>query len=118
MFEQNDSNSRGMGRSHVIGKCNLAVFVADDWEVQLDASDLIDIIDPTSMRFDRVGGQTDQLDAPLVEFWLVFCKRCKLGGADGSVIFWMRKQDDPVVTDKFVKVDHTVGGLGFEIWGD
>lgn len=41
---------------HVIGKRNLTVFVADDREAQLDAGDLIDVVDPTSVRLDGVGG--------------------------------------------------------------
>jgi len=40
---------RGGDSLHVIGKCDLAVFVANDWEAQLDASNLIDVVDPSSV---------------------------------------------------------------------
>lgn len=48
-------SKEGRSKSHVIGKRNLAVFIADDREAQRDASDLIDIVDPSSVGFDAVG---------------------------------------------------------------
>ena len=43
---------------------------------------LVDILDPAAMRFDGVGGETDQLDATLGELRLELCECAELGGAD------------------------------------
>jgi hypothetical protein len=41
--------SRSRAHSHVVGKGDLAVLVPDDWERQLAARDLINILDPSSV---------------------------------------------------------------------
>ena len=55
---------------HVIGISNLTVLVANDGKSQLAARDFIDILDPSSVRLDGVGRQTDQLDSALGELGL------------------------------------------------
>lgn len=103
---------------HVIGERNLAVLVADDWEAQRGAGDLVDIVDPSAVRLNGIGGQTNQLDAALPEFGLVFGQGGELGGADWSVIFGVREENDPLIADELVKIDVAVGRLGLEVWGD
>lgn len=94
------------------------MLVTNDWEAQLAARDLIDILDPSSVRLDSVCRKTDQLNATLGELGLELCKGSELGGADGSVIFRVGEEDDPVVTDELVEVDGASGGLGLEVGGN
>lgn len=101
---------------HVVHERNLALLVADDWEAQFAPGDLIDILDPAAMALNRVRAQSDELDIPLREFWLELGEGTEFGGADGSVIFWVREEDHPAVADELVEVDGTVGGLSVEIW--
>ena len=103
---------------HVIEICNLALLVADDREAQLAAGDLVNILDPSSVRLDGVGRKTDQLDATLGELGLELCKGTKLGGADGSVVFWVGEQDNPVVANELVEVNGALSGLSLEIGCD
>ena len=112
--------SMKVGRSslHVVGKGNLTALVTNDGESQLAARDLIDILDPSSVRFDRVGRQTDQLDATLGELGLELCECAELGGADGSIVFGMGEEDDPVIANEVVEVDGAGGGLSLEVWCD
>lgn len=95
----------------------MTALVSDDWERQLAARDLIDILDPSSVRLDGVGRESDQLGTTLSELGLKLCKGTKLSGADWSIILWVREEDNPVVTDKLVEVDRSVGGLGLEVGG-
>jgi len=103
---------------HVIGICDLAVLVADDGEVQRAAGNLIDILDPSSVRLDGVGGQADQLDAALGELRLELCECAELGGADRSVVLGVREEDDPLVADELMEINGTFGGLGLEVGRD
>ena len=70
------------------------------------------------MRFDGVGGETDQLDATLGELRLELCERTELGSANGSVIFWVREENNPVVADELMEVDWASGGFGLEVGCD
>jgi hypothetical protein len=103
---------------HVIGVCDLAVLVTDDGEGELAAGDLVDVPDPSSVRLDGVGRESDQLDAALGELGLELGEGAELGGADGSVVFGVGEEDHPIVADEFMEIDGTVGGLGLEIGGD
>lgn len=103
---------------HVICQCNLPLLVPDNWERELAAGDLIDVLDPTSMALDSVCGQTDQLGAALREFWLKLGESAELGRADWSVILWVGEKDDPVVADEIVEVDWAICGLSVEVWGN
>lgn len=76
---------------------------------------LIDIFDPSSVRLNGIGGKPDQLDATLGEFGLELCEGTELGRAHGSVIFWVREENDPVVTDELVEIDGPFGGLSLEV---
>lgn len=103
---------------HVVGVGDLALLVANDGEAQLGASNLINVLDPSAVRLDGVGGETDELGATLGELRLELGKSTELGGADGSVVLRVGEEDDPVVTDELVEVDVTGGGLGLEVGGD
>jgi hypothetical protein len=80
--------------------------------------DLVDILDPSSMRLNGVGRETDQLDSTLGELGLELSKGPELSGADGSVIFWVGEENNPLVTDELVEVDRALSGLGLEVGGN
>jgi len=103
---------------HVIEVGDFSLLITDDWEAQLAARDLIDILDPSSVGLDGVGGKTDQLDTALGELGLELSEGTELGGADGSVVFWVREEDNPVVANKLVEVNGASGGVGLEVRGD
>ena len=107
-----------MPNSHVIGKGNLSGLVANDGERQLAAGNLIDILDPSSVGLDGVGGKTDQLDTTLGELRLKLCESAELGGADGSIIFGVGQQDNPSVANELVEIDGALSCLGLEVGGD
>ena len=101
--------------SHVIEICNGSLLITNDWEAQLAARNLINVLDPSSVGLDRVGRKTDQLDATLGELGLQLCEGAQLGGADGCVVFWVGEQDNPLVANKLVEVDWALGGFGLEV---
>lgn len=39
---------------HVVGVGDLALLVSDDWELEVAAGDLVDVLDPSFVRVDRV----------------------------------------------------------------
>jgi len=104
--------------NHVICQRDLSLLVSDDWERELAARDLINVLDPSSMALNGVCGQTDQLGTALGEFWLKLGESTELGCADWSVIFWVREEDDPAVADEVVEVDWAIGGFGVKVWGN
>ena len=103
---------------HIVCKGNLSALVTNDWESELAARNLIDILDPSSVRLDGVGRETDQLDTTLCELGLKLCEGTELGGADGCVIFWVGEENNPLVADELMEVDGAVGSLGLEVGGD
>lgn len=96
---------------------DLAILIANDRERQRTAGDLGDVVDPTIVRLDRIGGQADQLDAALGELGLVLGQICQFGGADRGVVFGVGEEDDPVVADPLIEVDTTDGSVGLEVGG-
>ena len=100
---------------HVVEICDLPLLVADDWERQIAARDVVDILDPSSMALDCVRRQSNELHATLGEFWLEFREGAQLGRANGCVVLWVREQHHPVVADELMEVDGSVGGLGIEV---
>jgi hypothetical protein len=103
--------------SHVIEVRDLALLVANDREVQVAAGDLIDILDPSSMRLDGVGGQTDQLGVALGELGLQLGEGAQLGGADGRVVLRVGEEDNPVVANELMEVNGALGGVGLKVGG-
>ena len=93
----------------------MAVLIANDGEGELGARDLIDVLDPSSVRLDRVGRQANQLDAALGKLGLELCERTELGGANGSVILGVGEEDDPVIANELVEVDGASGCLRLEV---
>ena len=104
--------------SHVIEVGDFSLLITDDWEAQLAARDLVDILDPSSVGLDGVGGKTDQLDTTLGELGLELSEGTEFGGADGCVVFWVREEDNPLVANKLVEVNRASGGLSLEVRGD
>lgn len=103
---------------HVVEKCNLSLFVTNDRELQVTATDLVDILDPATVALNGVCRQTNQFDTPFCEFWLQLCKSTQLGGANRGIVFGVGEEDDPVVADELVEVNGAFGGVGLEVWRD
>lgn len=74
------------GILHVIEQSNLSLLVANDWELEVCPGYLVDVFDPSAVRVDCVGGEANQLDVPLREFWLELRKRAQLCGADRGIV--------------------------------
>lgn len=102
---------------HIICVRHLSFLVSNDGKTEVRLRDFVNVLHPSAMGFDRVGGKTDELDPTLGKFGFQFGKGAELGGAHWSIIFRMRKEDDPFVADEFVEVDRTCGGVGLEVWG-
>lgn len=103
--------------NHVVGVGNLALRVGHDGELELGASNLVDVLDPGVVRVDAVGTETDHLDTTGRELGLELSESTELGGTDGSEVIWVGEEDSPVVANVVVEGDGTVGGLGFEVGG-
>lgn len=71
---------------HVIEVCNLSLLVTDDWEGQVRTRDFVDILDPSLVGGDGVGGKPNELDTTLGELGLEFSKSTELSGAHRGVI--------------------------------
>jgi len=106
------------GDKHIISISHLTVLITNNRKRQLRARNLIDILDPSSMRLDRVGRETNQLDATLSELRLELREGPELGGAHGCVVFGVGEENDPFVADELVEIDGAGGGLCLEVWGD
>ena len=65
----------------------------------------------------RVDAQRDNFGIALGEFGLQARHVAELGGAHGSEIFRMRKQNCPSIADPLMKVDRPLCGFGAEIGG-
>jgi len=102
---------------HVVEVGHLALLVADDGEVDLRPRNLLDVLDPALMAADRVGRETEELDAALGELGLETGELAELGGANGSVVLGVREEYEPVVANVLVKVNGALGGLGLEVRG-
>jgi len=100
---------------HVVEICDLPLLVPDDWERQIAAGDVVDILDPSSMALDCVRRQSNELHAALGEFWLEFREGAQLGRANGCVVLWVREQHHPAFADELMEVDGSVGGLSIEV---
>ena len=105
----------GVKSLHVVEICDLPLLVPDDWERQIAAGYVVDILDPPSMALDCVRRQSNELHAALGEFWLEFREGAQLGRANGCVVLWVREQHHPVIANELMEVDGSVGGLGIEV---
>lgn len=103
--------------SHVVKVGDIACLVANDGELEVCARDFVDVVDPSTVALDCVGGQTNQLDATLCEFRLELGKSAQFGGTNWCVVLGVAEEDDPVVTNEFVEVDVAVCCLGVEVGG-
>ncbi|KAI6755403.1 hypothetical protein HG531_004509 [Fusarium graminearum] len=114
-----EDGSDGEGNALLIDveKRNLALLVTNDGELDVAASNLTNVLDPSLVGLDGVGGETDELDVALGELWLELGKGTELSGADGGVVLGVGEEDDPVVADELVEVNVSLCGLGLEIGG-
>ena len=103
--------------NHVVGVGNLALRVGNDGELELGASNLVDVLDPGVVRVDTVGTETNHLDTTGRELGLELGESTELGGTDGSEVIRVGEEDSPVVANVVVEGDLTVGGLGLEVGG-
>jgi hypothetical protein len=102
---------------HVVEKRDLALLVANNGELDVTAGNLTNVLDPSLVGLDGVGGETDQLDIALGELGLELSKGTELSGADGGVVLGVGEEDNPVVTDELVEVNVSLCGLGLEVGG-
>src|SRR5277367_603291 len=68
-----------------------------------------------TMISDGIDTQTDDLGVAFGELGFKRRHVAKLGGADRSEVFGMRKQDGPTVSDPLMKADFALGCLSGEI---
>lgn len=81
------------------------------------AADFLDVGGPLLVAADRIGAQTEQLCAALVELGLKAGHLSQLGGADRGEVLGVGEEDEPVVADVLMKVDGPLGGVGLEVGG-
>ena len=103
---------------HVIKVSDLALLVGDDGELDIAASNLANVLDPTLVASQGVGRKANQLGTTLGELGLKLGEGAELGGADRGVVLGVGEEDDPVVADELVEVDGASGGLGLEVRRD
>jgi hypothetical protein len=72
---------------------------------------------PLSTTAYRVDAQPDNLAVPLCEFGLQPSHVAQFGGANGSKVIRVRKQDCPTIAEPFVEVDGALGGFRRKIKG-
>src|SRR5262249_50801202 len=94
---------------------HLEVAIGDERVVGGEALRLLDVAGPLVMAAERIDGQSDDLDAALVEFWLDLGHVAEFGGAYRREVLGMREQHHPFVADPIVEADLAFGGLRFEI---
>ena len=109
--------SRRGASSHVVEVGHLALLVANNGEVNLRAGHLLDVLDPALVAANRVGRETEELDAALGELGLEAGELAELGGADGGVVLGVGEEYEPAVANVLVEVNGALGGLGLEVGG-
>lgn len=104
--------------NHVVQEGDLALGVGDDGELEVGASHLINVLNPAVVGFDTVGTEANQLNTTCGELGLQLGEGTELGGTDGSKVIGVGEEDSPLVTDKVMEVNGTVGGIGIEVRGN
>lgn len=93
----------------------MSLLVSNNGKFEVATTDLVDVLDPTTMALNRVGRKANELHATPGELRLEFCECTELSSANRGVIFRVREQDYPVVANEFMEVDGTGSGLGVEV---
>ena len=106
-----------IGRQHVIELCDLEFRIADQWVIHSVPLSLFYVHCPLSVTAYRVNAQPDNLAVPLCEFGLQPGHVAEFGGANGSKVLRVRKQDRPAIADPFVEGYGAFGGLRRKIRG-
>lgn len=96
--------------------------------------DVVDVFDPLSVaseiirrlkcglldwiaKYDRITYQANHFDVSRRELVLQLCESAKLGCTHGREVCGMGEEDSPARPEIFMKVDVSIGGLGFEVGG-
>ena len=108
----------GVAWKHVVELRDLQCGVADDGVVDLVAADVLDVLLPLAVAVDGVDREADDLGSALRELVLESGDGTEFGGADGSEVLGVRKENGPSVTDPFMEVNRSLGGLSGEIGGN
>lgn len=103
--------------NHVVRVSNLSLWVGNNWERQLRASDLINVSDPSLVRLGTVGRQTNELGVSLLKLWLQLSESTQLSGTDWSEVIWVGEENGPRVANVLVEGNWTVRSVGGEVWG-
>ena len=103
---------------HVVEEGDLSLLIPNNGKSQVTSADFVDVLDPSTMTLDCVCRQANELDAAFCELGLEFGEGAELGSADWSVVFRVREEDDPIVTNEIVEVDGTIGRISVEIRSD
>lgn len=96
----------------------MTFLITDDWELEVAARNLVDVLDPSSVALNGVCRETNQLNTTLCELWLKLGESTKLSGADWGVILWVREQNNPLVANELMEVDWASGSLGLKVGGN
>ena len=103
------------GRQHVVELGHFELWVANHGIGHLVPLRFFNVAFPFCVTGHGIDTQADDLGISFGELGLQTSHVSELGGADRREIFRMREQDCPTVTDPFVKIEVTLGGLGGEI---
>ena len=106
--------SGGFGQ-HVVELGDLQFRIADHGIRHLVALRFFNVGGPFAVTGDGIDAQADNFCVALGELRLQPGHVAEFGGAHGSEILRMRKQDSPAVADPFVKVDGALGGFRSEV---
>jgi hypothetical protein len=103
---------------HVVEIRDFAFFVRNNREGQVASRDLINILDPSHMAFNRVRREADQLDTTFRELGFELCEGTKLCCAYWRVVLRMREENDPIVADELMEVDLPLRSFGVKVGRD
>jgi len=105
----------GVAWEHVVELGDGEGGVADEGVVDLEATDVLDVLGPLAVAVDGVDGEADDLCAALRELAFEASHGAEFGGADRGEVLGMGEENGPAVSDPFMEVDGALGGVGGEI---
>jgi hypothetical protein len=105
----------GIGWKHVVELGDGEGGVADEGVIDLEATDVLDVLAPLSVAVDGVDGEADDLCAALRELLFEACDGAEFGGADGGEVLGVREENGPAVSDPIMEVDCALCSVGGEI---
>src|SRR6185369_9070055 len=75
------------------------------------------VLFPQLVAFDRIDAQSDYFSVALRKFGGKLCHVPEFSRANRGEIFWMGEQYAPSISEPFMKIDITLGGLCHEVGG-